>query len=300
MATDAGVVVEDQGSRSAPRFDDGMERLWSDYKRSGERTLRDQLIVHYSPVVKYVAGRVSVGLPRHVDEADLASYGIIGLIDAIERFDPVRNVKFETYAIPRIKGAIIDELRSIDWVPRSVRAKARAVEQAYAKLEASLRRTPTDEEVATELGMTDEEFQTVLRKISFVGVVALDEVFHGGDRSDRGTLGENLPDASAGPLATFEVKETKEALVRAVNQMGEREKMVLTLYYYEGLTLAEIGEILGVTESRVCQIHTKAVLQLRAKLSDRSDGAAPPRQGRGRGPGNRSGRGGRSDVAATG
>ena len=251
----------------------GIDGLWAEYKKTGNRALRDQLIVHYAPVVKYVAGRVSVGLPRHVDEADLASYGIIGLIDAIERFEPQRNIKFETYAIPRIKGAIIDELRSIDWVPRSVRAKARAVEQSYSKLEATLHRTPTDAEVAADLEMTDAEFQTALRKISFVGVVALDEVFRGGDRSDRSTLGETLPDSTAGPMDTFEVKETKEALIQAVSQMAEREKTVLTLYYYEGLTLAEIGDILGVTESRVCQIHTKAVLQLRAKLADRPEAA---------------------------
>ena len=251
----------------------GIDALWAEYKKTGARALRDQLIVHYAPVVKYVAGRVSVGLPRHVDEADLASYGIIGLIDAIERFEPVRKIKFETYAIPRIKGAIIDELRSIDWVPRSVRAKARAVEQSYSKLEATLHRTPTDAEVAADLEMTDAEFQTALRKISFVGVVALDEVFRGGDRSDRSTLGETLPDSTAGPMDTFEVKETKEALIHAVSQMAEREKTVLTLYYYEGLTLAEIGDILGVTESRVCQIHTKAVLQLRAKLADRPEGS---------------------------
>jgi len=255
----------------------GIDALWAEYKKSGAKAQRDQLIVHYAPVVKYVAGRVSVGLPRHVDEADLASYGIIGLIDAIERFEPARNIKFETYAIPRIKGAIIDELRSIDWVPRSVRAKARAVEQSYSKLESSLHRTPTDEEVAADLEMSDTEFQSTLRKISFVGVVALDEVFRGGDHSDRATLGESLPDAAAGPMETFEVQETKEALIRAVNEMGDREKTVLTLYYYEGLTLAEIGEILGVTESRVCQIHTKAVLQLRAKLADRPEGTTRPK-----------------------
>ena len=246
----------------------GLDAVWAEYKKTGAKALRDQLIVHYAPVVKYVAGRVSVGLPRHVDEADLASYGIIGLIDAIERFEPARNIKFETYAIPRIKGAIIDELRSIDWVPRSVRSKARAVEQSYAKLEASLHRTPTDAEVAADLEMSDGEFQSTLRKISFVGVVALDEVFRGGDHSDRSTLGESLPDAAAGPMETFEVQETKEALIRAVSEMGDREKTVLTLYYYEGLTLAEIGEILGVTESRVCQIHTKAILQLRSRLGE--------------------------------
>jgi RNA polymerase sigma factor for flagellar operon FliA len=249
--------------------DHGLLRLWAEYKESGARELRDQLIVQYAPLVKYVAGRVSVGLPRHVDESDLASYGMIGLIDAIQRYDPVRNVKFETYAIPRIKGSIIDELRSIDWVPRSIRTKARLVEQSYAKLQGTLHRTPNDSEVAADLEMTEGEFHNVLFQVSFVGVAALDEVMRG---SDRSTLGETLADDGAGPMATFEVKETKEALIFAINQMGDREKTVLTLYYYEGLTLAEIGQILGVTESRICQIHTKAVLQLRAKLADRPEG----------------------------
>jgi RNA polymerase sigma factor for flagellar operon FliA len=258
-------------TENANSADDGIAQLWSDFKETRDRAHRDRLIIHYAPVVKYVAGRVAVGLPRHVDQSDLVSYGVIGLIDAIERFDPLRQVKFETYAIPRIKGAIIDELRAIDWVPRSVRTKARAVEQAYAKLESVLLRTPTDEEVAVELDMTEIELHETLRQISFVGVVALDEVFPGGgDRSDRSTLGDSLPDAGAGPVAIFEVKEAKESLLKAVNQMGERERTVLTLYYYEGLTLAEIGEILGVTESRICQIHTKAVLQLRAKLGEHS------------------------------
>jgi RNA polymerase sigma factor for flagellar operon FliA len=278
--------------------DGGTARLWVEYKKSGERRLRDQLIVLYSPLVKYVAARVAVGLPQHVDGADLVSYGIIGLIDAIDRFSPDRQVKFETYAIPRIRGAIIDELRAIDWVPRSVRAKARAVEQAYASLEATLLRTPTDAEVAAELGMSEPDLQDILRQISFVGVAALDEVFMvGGDRTDRTTLGDTIPDATAGPVALFEDKESKEILAQAIMQLGERERTVLSLYYYEGLTLAEIGEILGVTESRVCQIHTKAVLQLRGRLNDRSpDGTDTQR--RGRPPGGR--RGPRSSVAATG
>ncbi len=278
--------------------DGGTARLWVEYKKSGERRFRDQLIVLYSPLVKYVAARVAVGLPQHVDGSDLVSYGIIGLIDAIDRFSPDRQVKFETYAIPRIRGAIIDELRAIDWVPRSVRAKARAVEQAYASLEATLLRTPTDAEVATELGMSETDLQDILRQISFVGVAALDEVFMvGGDRTDRTTLGDTIPDATAGPVALFEDKESKEILAQAIMQLGERERTVLSLYYYEGLTLAEIGEILGVTESRVCQIHTKAVLQLRGRLNDRSpDGTDTQR--RGRPPGGR--RGPRSSVAATG
>jgi RNA polymerase sigma factor for flagellar operon FliA len=278
--------------------DDGATaRLWADYKKDNDRRIRDQLIVLYSPLVKYVAARVAVGLPQHVDGSDLVSYGIIGLIDAIDRYNPGRQVKFETYAIPRIRGAIIDELRAIDWVPRSIRAKARAVEQAYAALEANLLRTPTDAEVAAELGMAEQDLQEILRQISFVGVAALDEVFMvGGDRSDRTTLGDTIPDATAGPVALFEDKESKEILAQAIMQLADRERTVLSLYYYEGLTLAEIGEILGVTESRVCQIHTKAVLQLRARLSDRSpDG--PDTRSRGRSP---SGRRSRAGAAATG
>ena len=234
---------------------------------------RNELIEHYSQFVKYVAGHVMAGLPRHFDEDDLTSYGIIGLIDAIERFEPDRNLRFETYAIPRIKGAIIDELRSIDWVPRSVRSKARMVEQAVTHLEATLRRTPTDSEVATELQMTSADFHVALRKISSTGMMALDEVLRGGDRSDRSTLGESLPDRSSGPVDTLEAKESKQALADALEKMGEHDRTVLTMYYYGGLTLTEIGRVLGVTESSVCQIHTKALRHLRSKLADSSDGA---------------------------
>src|SRR5580700_9429565 len=249
----------------------GIESLWSDFKRTGEQSLRNQLIIYYSPFVKYIAGRVLAGLPRHFDEEDLVSYGIIGLIDAIERFELDRNLRFETYAIPRIKGAIIDELRSIDWVPRSVRTKARAVEQAFTHLEGTLRRTPNEAEVAAELEMSVGDFHKALRKISTVGMMALDEVLRGGDRSERSTLGETLPDGSWGPVDTFEAKESKEALVSAVDGMPERERTVLMMYYYDGLTLTEIGQVLGVTESRVCQIHTKALRQLRSKLADRPE-----------------------------
>ncbi|MDQ1403300.1 MAG: polymerase sigma factor FliA [Actinomycetota bacterium] len=243
-----------------------IQRLWSDYKSTSDRDARDRLIVHYSPLVKYVAGRVSVGLPQNIEQADLVSYGIFGLIDAIDKFDTGRNIKFETYAIARIKGAIIDELRSIDWVPRSVRAKARSVEKAYAKLEATLLRTPTDAEVAEEMGMTEQELHNVFNQISFVGLVALDEMLAGGDRGESTTLGDTIPDKGDGPVQAYEVEEMKQILAGAINRLGDREKIVLTLYYYEGLTLAEIGEVLGVTESRVCQIHTKAVLQLRSKM----------------------------------
>ena len=249
-----------------PQDVEAIAQLWAEYKATGGRHARDRLIVNYSPLVKYVAGRTAVGLPRSIDQADLVSYGIFGLIDAIEKYDPLRNIKFETYAITRIKGAIIDELRSIDWVPRSVRTKARAVEQAYATLEAELRRSPSDAEVAAKLGIDDQELQHIFGQISFVGLAALDEVL-GGDRDEQRTLGDSLPDKAAGPVLSYEVEEMKQMLAGAINRLGDREKIVLTLYYYEGLTLSEIGDVLGVTESRVCQIHTKAVLQLRARIS---------------------------------
>ena len=245
----------------------GIEQLWADYKATGAREARDRLIVHYSPLVKYVAGRVSVGLPQNVDQADLVSYGIFGLIDAIDKFDTGRSIKFESYAIARIKGAIIDELRSIDWVPRSVRAKARSVEKAYSKLEAAQGRTPTDAEVAAEMGISERDLQNTFNQISFIGLVALDEVLSvGGERGESTTLGDTIADRGQSPVAAFEVEEMKQILASAINRLGEREKIVLTLYYYEGLTLAEIGEVLGVTESRVCQIHTKSIFQLRSKM----------------------------------
>ena len=247
--------------------------LWREYKASGEERLRERLILHYSPLVKYVAGRVGVGLPPNIEQADLVSYGIFGLIDAIEKFDIERAIKFETYAISRIKGAIIDELRSIDWIPRSVRYKAREVEKAYAALEARLHRTPTEAEVASELGIALEDLHTIFGQVSFVNVVALDELLTaGGEKGDKLSLVDTLEDTKAeDPVAAFETEETKYLLAKAINTLPEREKIVVTLYYYEGLTLAEIGQVLGVTESRICQMHTKAVLQLRGKLADQKD-----------------------------
>lgn len=242
------------------------DKLWERYTTAPTREIRDTLIVHYSPLVKYVASRVAAGLPQNVEQADLVSYGIFGLIDAIDKFDPERGYKFETYAISRIKGAMLDELRSMDWVPRSVRTKAKRIEQANAKLESRLGRAPTDDEIASELGIDVSELDTMLSKISFVGVVALDEMLAGGDRGDSVTLGDTIADKSAGPVGSFEVEEMRQLLAESINTMTEREKIVLTLYYYEGLTLAEIGEVLGVTESRVCQIHTKSVLRLRSRL----------------------------------
>jgi RNA polymerase sigma factor for flagellar operon FliA len=246
--------------------------LWTRYKREADPTARERLILQYSPLVKYVAGRVSVGLPATIEHADLTSYGMFGLIDAIEKFDIERGLKFETYAISRIKGAIIDELRSIDWIPRSVRSKARDVEKALTMLEVKLRRTPTEAELADELGVGVNELRSMLAQVSLTSIVALDESFSG-EESERQSLVDTLQDPKApDPEASYEDVELKALLADSVNRMTEREKTVIVLYYFEGMTLAQIGEVLGVTESRVCQMHTKAVLGLRAKMAERTAG----------------------------
>jgi RNA polymerase sigma factor for flagellar operon FliA len=254
--------------------------LWADYKANGTRDARERLILHYSPLVKFVAGRVAAGLPQSIEQSDLVSYGIFGLIDAIDKFDPGRGFKFETYAISRIKGAIIDELRSIDWVPRSVRAKARAIERAYSELENELHRSPDDDEVASKLDMSRSELAQTLSQISLTGLVALDELLQASstDRSGSATVGDTIAaDGVHDPVEAYEVDEMKHLLADAINRMPDRERLVLTLYYYEGLTLAEIGSILSVTESRVCQIHTKAILQLRGRMSDPDRETGPVR-----------------------
>src|SRR4051812_34010770 len=242
--------------------------LWRRYKASQDIQARERLVVAYSPLVKYVSGRMASGLPAHVEESDLISYGLIGLISAIERFDLDREIKFETYAITRIKGAIIDELRSLDWVPRSVRAKAREIERANAKLENRLQRAPTDEEMSEELGITVEEFQDSLLQISNSTVVALDELWTVSDSSgDQVSLLDTLQDPDApDPSQVLDATEVKDRLADAIARLPEREKLVIALYYYENLTLREIGEVLGVTESRISQLHTKAVLRLKSRL----------------------------------
>ncbi len=245
-----------------------LKDLWRRYKTSADTRARERLVVAYSPLVKYVAGRMSSGLPAHVEEADLISYGLIGLIGAIERFDLEREIKFETYAIPRIRGAIIDELRSLDWVPRSVRARAREIERANAKLEHKLQRAPTDEEMSSELGITTEEFQESLVQISNSTIAALDELWTVSDSSgDSVSLLDTLHDPDApDPERAVDASELKDRVADAIARLPEREKLVIALYYYENLTLREIGEVLGVTESRISQLHTKAVLRLRSHL----------------------------------
>ena len=247
-----------------------LKELWRRYKSTGDERARERLVVAYSPLVKYVSGRMASGLPAHVDEADLISYGLVGLISAISRFEPEREIKFETYAITRIKGAIIDELRSLDWVPRSVRARARAIEKANSKLEHKLQRAPSDEEMALELEMTVQEFQDALLQISNSTVAALDELWTVSDASgDQVSLLDTLQDHDApDPAAAMDQTDLKDRVADAIARLPEREKLVIALYYYENLTLREIGEVLGVTESRISQLHTKAVLRLRGRLTD--------------------------------
>jgi RNA polymerase sigma factor for flagellar operon FliA len=253
---------------------DETQGLWHEFRKSGDKAVRDRLILTYAPLVKYVAGRLGSGLPAHVDEGDLVSYGLLGLIGAIERYDPDRDVKFETYAISRIKGAIIDELRAMDWVPRSVRARARHIERAIGELEAKLHRAPTDDEIAGKLGIETEELEESLTEISRSSIAALDELWTiSSSGGDQVALIDTIEDTQGPePQSALAQTELKEALGEAIARLPEREKLVVTLYYYEELTLREIGEVLGVTESRVSQLHTKAVLRLKARLS-----GSPPR-----------------------
>ncbi len=249
-----------------------LRELWRRYKSDGDPRARERLVVAYSPLVKYVAGRTAAGLPPHVEEADLISYGLVGLISAIERFDLSREIKFETYAITRIKGAIIDELRSMDWVPRSVRARAREIERVNAKLENRLQRAPTDQEMANELNIPLTELHDSLLAISHSSMAALDELWSVSDSSgDQVSLMDTLEDPGApDPAKVLDMGDLKDRIAESIARLPEREKLVIALYYYENLTLREIGEVLGVTESRISQLHTKAVLRLRSRMQSDS------------------------------
>ena len=246
---------------------DEIHILWRRFKRAGNKNDRDRLILTYAPLVKYVAGRLGSQLPAHVEEADLISSGLLGLIGAIERYDPARDNRFETYAIIRIRGAIIDDLRTLDWVPRSVRRRAREIERAIATLEATLERSPSDEEIAQKIGISRDELEASLIDISRSSIAALDECLPGGAEGDPSLL-DMIEDTNCQcPAEAFDETELHDAVAGTIARLPERERLVITLYYYEELTLREIGEVLGVTESRVSQMHTKAMLRLRSRFS---------------------------------
>ncbi|WP_376772920.1 FliA/WhiG family RNA polymerase sigma factor [Amycolatopsis endophytica] len=256
-------------ARSSGDVDSVIHAVWREFRERPEQRLRERLTLHYAPLVKYVAGRVGTGLPTHVDVSDLIQSGIFGLIDAIEKFEPERGLRFETYAMQRIRGAILDDLRSQDWVPRVVRSRARDVERALERLGGRLRRTPTDTEVATELGISLDELRDLYSQLQLTSVVALEDLMAAGRES--GSLVDTLPDDDAvDPVAVLVDRDNRRQLADAIAQLTERDRIVVSLYYFERLTLAEIGRVLGVTESRVSQLHTRAVLRLRARLTEQA------------------------------
>ncbi len=263
----------------AARGDEELRALWRRYQDGRGAAARERLILTYAPLVKFVAGRMRAALPPHVDEADLISYGLVGLIGAVERFDPDRQVRFETFAASRIRGAILDELRAQDWVPRSVRSMAREIERRSSELEHRLRRAPRDDELADALGIEVDDLHEALRQISTSSIVALDETWGADSERESASLIDTIGDERApDPAAVLDAHETDDALSESIARLSDREKTVTALYYYEGLTLREIGEVLDVTTSRVSQIHTRAVLRLRGAVRGVSDsGARRPR-----------------------
>jgi len=245
------------GSASA---DEPLDEQWTEYLAAPTREARDRLVVRYTPLVRVVAHRVLVGLPTHVDHADLTQSGIFGLIDAIERFDPRRCPRFESFAVQRIRGAILDELRAQDWVPRTVRGRVRELERAQERLERQLQRAATDREIAAEMHLPVREVQGLIRQVQVVSVEALDEI--------SGGVADLFTDAAPDPMSVVQARETMRQLNAAVAGLGERDRTVVQLYYLENRTLAEIGRLLGVTESRVCQLHARLVERLRGRLDE--------------------------------
>ncbi|MGP1587805.1 MAG: RNA polymerase sigma factor WhiG [Treponemataceae bacterium] len=245
------------------------DEVWLEFKKTKSPKLLDKFIRQYMPLVKYVAGKISIGMPGSVDFDDLVGYGQFGLLDAINKFEPEKNVKFKTYAVTRIRGAIFDELRAMDWVPRSVRAKAREIEDAIAELESKLGRSPTDAEIADSLGISEDEFHQAELKVSGTSMLSLNDVWYSGDDADRMSVGDVIEaPSSLNPDVIVEREEIRKVIVGAINELPEKEKMVLVLYYHEDMTFREIGQVLEVSESRVSQLHAKANQRLRAKLTN--------------------------------
>jgi RNA polymerase sigma factor for flagellar operon FliA len=245
------------------------EERWLEYRKTRNPALREAFIKQYAPLVKYVAGKVAMGMPSNVEFDDLVGFGVFGLIDAIDKFDPEKNVKFKTYAVTRIRGAIFDELRQIDWVPRSVRQKTREIESTISSLEAQLGRTASDQEIAGALGMNEDEYLKTIQKISGTSILSLNDVWFSGDEKDRVSIVDSIESPSSlNPDVMVEKEVMRQVIITAINELPDKEKKILILYYYEDLTLKDIGRVLEVTESRVSQLHTKAILHLRSKLTN--------------------------------
>lgn len=240
--------------------------LWQEFKIRNDPFIRERLILQYAPLVKYVVGRMAVGLPSVLDSEDIISHATIGLIDAIERFDPDRGLKFETYAIPRIRGSVIDAVRRLGIYPRGARRKAREIDAAVAALEETKGQAPTDEEVAEYLGITPETYARDLLNIS-ITIVPLEKTVQDGNDDEALQLSDVIADAqSPCPVKETERAELRATLSQAINELPERDRLLLALYYQEELTLKEISRVLEISESRVCQLHSRIVLRLRRAL----------------------------------
>ena len=248
------------------------ERVWREYCKNRDINTRDKIINQYVPLVKYVAGKVSIGLPSSVSFNDLVSFGTFGLLDAIEKFDPDKHVKFKTYAVTRIRGAIFDELRAIDWIPRSVRQKSREIDEQVQYLELRYGRPPTDEEIARSLNMSQEEFGQTMLKLSSTSLLSLNDMLSISDDESLPRIETVRSPLKYQPEAIVERQEIRQVIVDAINELPKKEKMILVFYYYEDLTLKEIGALLKVTESRISQLHTRAVLRLRNILTNSRKG----------------------------
>ncbi len=237
-----------------------------DYRSTVDPKTKDEIIIEYAPLIKYIAQKIASRLPSNIELDDLISCGVIGLMDAIEKFDPSRDNKFKTYAEFRVRGAILDELRAQDWVPRSIREKAKMIERSYAKLESELGRPATDEEMCKELNVTQEEFHDLLNKAKSVSLLNIDDsaTFNRGDKKLIAGLMEDS--RAANPFTAVSYKNSRDKIKEGIQSLPEKQRLVLSLYYYEDLNLKEIGQVLDVTESRVSQLHTQAIMKLKIKL----------------------------------
>ena len=242
---------------------DNFDNVWREYGKTKDPALKEKLILHYSHLVKYVAGRLSIHIGQHVEYDDMISYGIFGLIDAIDKFDCEKGVKFETYASMRIRGSIIDSIRKLDWVPRTLRQKNKQLDQTFSELENELGREPTEGEIAEKLNISLEETQELIKKSSVASLVSLNDYL---DQNHEATFMGTSGTQIESPETQYEKYEVKEMLVDAINKLSDKEKKVISLYYFEDMTLKEISIIMGVSESRISQIHSKAVLRLKARL----------------------------------
>lgn len=245
----------------------GVPELWDQYKFGGDSQAKEELVTHYLPFVTALAARMAMRFSTVVDYEDLVGWGVIGLMEAVEKFDPTKGIRFETYAETRIKGAMADGVRETDWVPRSVRQNARRIGEAYTALDGKLGRPAGDEEVASALGVSVEHFQRMVAEVARGAVLSLDEVVQVGEDGRVVTVLDCVADPdSPNPLAVCELEDLRARLARAIDELPERERLIVALHYYDGLTSKEIAEILGVSEGRVSQLHARAVLRLRAKL----------------------------------